>query len=297
MPLLADIAGNLTNTLDTVSDVTGAKQVGKLANKATDYLAEHSAQLIGGTIVLVIGIVVAGWIARAMAHALEKRQTLEPPERLLIIVVARLLMLGLTVTVALDVCGYPIGAVIGGLSVLAVGVGFAMQGLLGNIIAGLTLIFTKPFRVGEYIEILGTQGMVTHIDIVSTTMRQLDHSKVVIPNHKIVGEVLHNFGTVRQLNLAVGVGYQTDLKQARDLAAKVLVDHKHVLQKPEPMVAVGALRDSAIALSIKFWVRVHDYEIAEGEINEAIIECFRQNKIELPYPQRDVRIVNSPAGR
>jgi small conductance mechanosensitive channel len=284
----------MTNALEKVSNATGAEKVGDLADQVTRYLAQHSAQLIGGTIVLAIGIVVTGWVAQALARALEKRQNLERPERLLIIVVVRLLMLGLTLIVALDVCGYPIGAVIAGGSVLAVGIGFAMQGLLSNIIAGLTLIFTKPFRVGEYVEILGAQGLVVHIDIISTTLLQIDHSKVVIPNHKIVGEVLHNFGGVRQLNLSVGVGYQTDLKRARELAAGVLAQSKRVLTEPAPIVAVGALRDSAIAISIKFWVNVADYEHAEGEVNEGIVECFRLHQIEIPFPHREIRIINAP---
>ena len=125
-------------------------------------------------------------------------------------------------------------------------------------------------------------------------MMQLDHSKAVIPNHKIVGEVLHNYGTVRQIHLTVGVGYRTDLKHARELAGRVLARSKVVLTKPEPLVTVGALKDSAVAMSIKFWVKVSDYEMAEGELNEAMLDCFRRHQIELPFPQRDIHIVNAP---
>ncbi|MGD0816639.1 MAG: mechanosensitive ion channel domain-containing protein, partial [Verrucomicrobiota bacterium] len=196
MPLLANITSTMTNALEKVSTATGAEKVSDLADQFTRYLAQHSAQLLGGTIVLAIGIVVTGWVVRALSRTMDKRQSLERPERLLILVGIRFLMLGLTVIVALDVCGYPIGAVIAGGGVLAVGMGFAMQGLLSNIIAGLTLIFTKPFRVGEYVEILGAQGLVVHIDLISTTLLKIDQSKVVIPNHKIIGEVLHNFGLV-----------------------------------------------------------------------------------------------------
>ncbi|MGD0814515.1 MAG: hypothetical protein ABSA83_12995 [Verrucomicrobiota bacterium] len=100
---------------------------------------------------------------------------------------------------------------------------------------------------------------------------------------------------MRQLHLSVGVGYQTDLKRARELVAQVLAQSKRVLPEPEPIVTVGALRDSAIAISIKFWVNVSDYEWAEGEINEAIVECFRLHQVEIPFPQREVRIINAPA--
>jgi small conductance mechanosensitive channel len=294
MPLTADLTEKVTNTLDKVSDVTGTKQVGELAGKASDYLVRHSAQIIGGTIVLMIGVVVSGWVARALSRSLERRQNLDPPERLLIMVVARLLMLSLTVAVVLDVCGYPLKAIIAGLGVLGIGIGFAMQGLLGNIIAGVTLIFTKPFRVGEYIEILGVQGLVSHMDIMTTTLLHTDQSRVVIPNHKIVGEILHNLGTARQVNVVVGVGYQTDLKKARHLILQILARNPRVLPAPAPIVAVDALRDSAIAISIKSWVKVADYEFAAAEINEAVVESFRLHQIEIPFPQHDIRIIHAP---
>jgi len=290
MPLLADITEWTTNALNAVSDRIGAKNMDKVADKARGFLANHATQFVAGTIVLMIGIVVTGWVARAMARALEKRN-LEPPERLLIIMVARIIMIGLTIMVALDVCGYPIAAVFGGAGVLLVGLGFAMQGLFGNIIAGLTLIFTKPIRVGEYVEIASAQGLVIHVDIISTTLMQLDHSKVVIPNHKIIGEVLRNFGTVRQIVLSVGVAYDSDLPKARELAAQVLARNRRVLTDPTPLVTVTALRDSAIAISIKCWVKVADYELAEGELNEAIVECYRHHQIEIPFPRRDIRII------
>jgi small conductance mechanosensitive channel len=81
-----------------------------------------------------------------------------------------------------------------------------MQGILSNLMAGLTIIFTKPFRFGEYIEIAGVQGQVTSIELFTTTLLHADHSQVIVPNRKIVGEILHNYGHIRQLNLNVGVG-------------------------------------------------------------------------------------------
>jgi small conductance mechanosensitive channel len=290
MPLAADIAQSLTNALGKVSDATGTGRVTDLAGKASNYLADHSRQFIAGTIVVVIGIVASSWIARALSWLLERRN-LDPPERLLIIMVARLLLLGLTVMAALDVCGFKLGAVIAGVGVLSVGVGFAMQGLLGNIIAGATLIFTKPFRVGEYIEILGVQGLVSHMDILSTTLMHTDQSKVVIPNHKIMGEILHNIGSTRQIRLSIGVGYRTDLPRARELILQVLGASPRVVPTPKPMVGVEALRESAIALFVRFWVKVGDYELAEAELYEAIVECFRRHQVEIPYPRHEIHLI------
>ena len=115
------------------------------------------------------------------------------------------MVLAFTLVVALDQFGVQVAPLIAGIGVAGIGIGIALQGVLRNVMAGLSIIFTKPFRVGDYIDIVGVYGQVTTIDIFSTTLMHADLSKVVIPNHKIVGEILHNYGRMRQLNLTVGV--------------------------------------------------------------------------------------------
>ena len=97
------------------------------------------------------------------------------------------------------------------------GVGPALQGVLSNVVAGLSIIFTKPYRVGEHISLLGVHGDVAKIDIFTSTLLHPDHSRIVIPNRKVVGEILHNFGTIRQLNLSIGVSYRTDINRTLDM--------------------------------------------------------------------------------
>ena len=229
-----------------------------------------------------------------ISRALE-RQNMDPPVRSLLTRLARLLIIGLALTCALEVAGFKVTALLTGFGVLGVGIGFGMQGLVSNMTAGLTIIFTKPFRVGEYVEVLNVQGVVCHIDIVSTTLTHSDTSKIVIPNHKIIGEIVHNFGTVRQIALTVGVGYQTDLKRAQQLVADALKRNPRVLRDPKPAVVVGALQDSAVTINAYLWVKLHDFGPAQSELNQAIVECLREHQIEIPFPQREIRILNPPA--
>src|SRR5216117_2052295 len=125
---------------------------------------------------------------------------------MLIVRVVKILVLAFTLLIVLDQLKVQITPLIAGIGIAGVGIGIALQGVLSNVMAGLTIIFTKPYRVGEYIEIAGTYGQVEMIDIFSTKLVHADRSRVVIPNRKIVGEILHNYGTIRQLNLSVGVG-------------------------------------------------------------------------------------------
>ena len=254
------------------------------------FLEDHAAAYLSGLAVMVIGLFLARWIGKMVARTLEK-QPLEPPVRLLMVRLARLLVLALTLVIALGAAGFEMTALITGVGVVGVGIGLGMQGLLSNVVAGLTIIFTKPFRVGEYIEILSVQGLVSHIDLVSTTLLHGDASRVVIPNHKIIGEILHNYGTTRQLDLSVGVGYNADLKKVLALVAEILRDNPRVLKNPEPAVAISSLGDSSISISIKPWARLDDVGLAATELNAAIIERFRAGGIEIPFPQREIRIL------
>jgi small conductance mechanosensitive channel len=116
---------------------------------------------------------------------------------------------------------------------------------------------------------------------------------VVVPNRKIVGEVLHNYGTIRQLDLRVGVGYGTDLGAAFQTIGGVLKANPRVLRDIEPIVGVTALGSSSIDIAVKPWVGTADFGAAGAEIYQAIVMQFRERKIEIPFPQREVRLLNN----
>jgi small conductance mechanosensitive channel len=223
-----------------------------------------------------------------------EKQKMEPPVRSLLVRVARLGVFSMAVILALDKFGVNTTSLVAGIGVAGVGIGLALQGVLGNIFAGLTIIFTKPFRVGEYIELLGVSGQVTNIELTTTKLLHADRSIVTIPNHKILGEILHNYGGTRQLALVVGVGYQTDLQLAVATVRGILAQNPRVLKDPVANVGITALGDSAITLTIQPWVKVPDYGAAQLELYEAIVAQFRAEKIEIPYPQRDVRLLGNP---
>jgi small conductance mechanosensitive channel len=236
-----------------------------------------------------VGALIARWLGGLTDKWL--KQHLEPPIRILMVRVVRLIVFGLAVVLALDKFGVQIAPLIAGIGVAGVGIGLAAQGVLGNVIAGLTIIFTKPFRVGEYIEMVGVNGQVTNIELFSTTLLHSDNSRVVIPNRKIVGEILHNCGNIRQLNLSVGIAYNADVKGALATIHEILNANARVLKDPQPVVGIEALAPSAITIGILPWVAVPDYGPAQLEIYEAIIEQFHARGIEIPFPQREVRLL------
>src|SRR5689334_17770644 len=183
-------------------------------NRIANYVEKHGPALLGAILILTAGFFVARWVGKLVMHWLTRKELqLEPPVRMLIVRVLRLLVMVFALVIAAGTAGVDVTALVASIGVAGVGVGLAMQGVLSNAVAGLTIIFTKPFRVGEYIELINVHGQVISIELFSTTLLHPDRSRLVIPNRKIVGEILHNYGTIRQLDLSVGVAYGTNIQE------------------------------------------------------------------------------------
>jgi small conductance mechanosensitive channel len=266
----------------------------KLQDKGLTFLFDVGPKLLGALVILTVGVVVASKVGKGLLGFLNKKD-LEPPVRILIVRIVRLALMGVTLMIALEKLGMSITPLLAGLGVAGVGVGLALQGVLGNLMAGMLIIFTKPFRVGEYIELLGVHGQVHAIELFSVILVHPDKSRVVIPNRKIIGEVLHNYGTIRQLDLSVGVAYSTDITKALNALNAVLARTPGVLKDPSPVVGVASFGDSSINIAIKPWAKVADFGATGAAVNQAIAEEFRRQGIEIPFPQREIRVLNGGA--
>jgi small conductance mechanosensitive channel len=288
---MADAAANAA--VEHTSNAGGAVVHTSWQEKLQDYVISHSGALISAIFIIIAGAIAARWIGKLTDRWFE-RKAMEPPVRMLLVRVVKLLVFASALVVALGTAGMDVAALIAGFGVAGVGVGLAMQGVLGNLIAGLTIIFTKPFRINEYIELLNVQGQVMKIELFSTTLLHADRSRIVIPNRKIVGEILHNYGTIRQLDLTVGVAYGTNVGDVLLVISQILKANARVLKDPEAVVGVSTLGESSVNIAVKPWVNGADFGPAAAEIYQAIAAQFRERRIDIPFPQREVRLLNNP---
>jgi small conductance mechanosensitive channel len=257
---------------------------------ALDMAVRFGPRVLVAVIILVAGFVAGRWLARSTTRMLA-RFRLEPPVAALLERIVWALVVGLFAIMALQNLGVELLPLIAGIGVAGAGIALAMQGVLSNVVAGLTIIFTRPFRVGDYIAIVGVEGEVLEIKLFSTTLGHADLSKVVVPNRKIVGEILHNHGRMRQIALEVAVAGEADLGQAIEVVQRVLHANSRVLRDPAPVVAITRLANGAATIAVRPWTSVPDYGAAVGEVNRAIQEAFRELRIPSPVPQRDIRLV------
>jgi small conductance mechanosensitive channel len=265
----------------------------QLKNAAIELGMKFGPKLLVAIIILAAGYFVARWTAGGVGRMLQKFE-LEPPVRQLLLTIARMLVLILFAIMALQNLGVELLPLIAGLGVAGAGIAFAMQGVLGNLVAGLTIIFTRPFRVGDYIAIVKEEGQVAEILLSSTTLAHPDRSRVVIPNRKIVGEILHNYGRIRQVQVEVRVAYDTDLDRTLTTIRELLQANPRVLKEPAPPIQVVQLAEF-VTIGVYPWVSVSDYGPAGGEIKKAIVEAFRARGIVIPPPRREVRLLGGAA--
>ncbi len=168
-----------------------AQTIQNIWNTLFEHAITFGPKALTAFAILVGGFIAGRWTGRTADRRLTKVD-MEPPLRLLIVRVLRLGVMAVFAMMALQNLGVELLPLMAGLGVAGVGLGLAMQGVLGNLVAGLMIIFTHPFRIGEYVSMIGVEGRVEFIDLFTTRLSHPDHSIVIVPNCKIVGEILHN---------------------------------------------------------------------------------------------------------
>ena len=255
-----------------------------------DLAIKFGPKVIVALLIIAAGVYASRWVG-AIFNKWLGRLTLEPPVRQLLVRVSRLIVVGLFLIMALQNLGVDLLPLIAGLGVAGAGVALAMQGVLGNLVAGLTIIFTRPFRVGEYVSMVGVEGRVESIELFSTTLSHPDASLVIVPNRKIVGEILHNYGQIRQLGLKVGISRGEDMERALAAVDEAVKSNPRVLKAPAPVIGVSTLDNASIVITIGPWIKVDDYGPAGAEINHAIVERFRSAGVAYPVPLQQLVVV------
>ena len=200
-----------------------------------------------------------------------------------------LLMAWVSALAKLQITITPLLAALGAAGLTA---SFALQGSLGNFVSGVQIIFTKPFKKGDYLSFGGYEGTVKRIEILYTVLATFDNKEVIVPNSKITGDVVVNFTTngTRRLDLSYQVSYKTDLQKGKEVLADLAKKDERVLKDPAPVIAVGELKDSGVTLVMKLWCRQEEYWNLYFAMQEAVKLAFDREGIDIPYPQLDVHM-------
>ena len=175
-------------------------------------------------------------------------------------------------------------------------IGLALQGSLANFAGGVLILMFRPFRIGDWIEAQGVAGTVDSIQIFHTVLRTGDNKTVIMPNGSLSNGIVTNFNRqpTRKVVFDVGVDYDADLQKARNVLLDLAKDPR-VLQDPAPQAVISTLGDSAITVSLRVWVKTADYWDVMFMLNEHARDRLKAEGIDIPFPQRVIRVVQEPA--
>jgi small conductance mechanosensitive channel len=263
-----------------------------LQAQVTSILTDYGFDVIGAIVILVLGWILAGWVSGGVRKALNRVSWMDNTIRPVFASIARYLVMVITLIAVLNQFGVQTASVIAVLGAAGLAVGLALQGTLSNVAAGVMLLFLRPFRAGDYVEVGGKGGTVQEISLFSTELATPDNVFVSVPNSAIFGNTITNFSrhNTRRLDIPVGIGYGANIDKAFEVLLKVVADDGRALVDPVPAVMVMELADSSVNLNIRFWVNAADYWPCKFALNKAVKQALDQAGIEIPFPQRVVHM-------
>ncbi len=174
-------------------------------------------------------------------------------------------------------------------------IGLALQGSLANFAGGVLILLFKPFKVGDWISAQSVDGSVTEISIFTTKLTTFGNQIAIIPNGQLSNNTIINYNGLdtRRDKIEVGIGYGSNIKEAKEIVLSICIEHETILKEPAPEVYVGALADSSVNLTLRFWVNNPDFWEAHFYVMEEIKHRFDAAGIEIPFPQRVITQMKS----
>lgn len=270
----------MDNELETIQQVY---------NVIVEFIINYSFQILGAIIILLIGAKLASWLGRLVTRLCEKKN-IDVTLSHFLGSVTKILVLTFVVIIAIGKFGISIAPFIAAIGALAFGTSFAIAGPVSNYGAGLVIILSRPFLIGDTITINDVSGVVDEIHLAVTILSTEDDEKITIPNKHIVGEILLNSFANKIVEGTVGISYQDDPEKAIEVIQEALKGLEGVCHEPPPQVGIEAFGESSIDLGMRYWVPTKKYFQTLYRGNMAVHKALQEAGITIPFPQRDVHL-------
>jgi len=262
----------------------------------TEFFITYSFQILGAVIILVIGIFVAKKVSNFVFRLCERKE-LDVTLAHFIASLVKILIIVMVAIIALGKVGISVTPFVAAIGALSLGAGLAMQGLLSNYGAGLNIILARPFIVGDTIRVQGVIGQVKEVHLAYTLLTDEDDVEITIPNRHIVGEIIHNSHAASLAEETIGISYDSNPDKAIEVINAALMATDKVSKDRPPLVGIEDFADSSINIGVRFWVPTNSYFETRYRVNSAIYNALIAAKISIPFPQREIRILNQESDK
>ncbi|WP_372760781.1 mechanosensitive ion channel family protein [Pseudoalteromonas sp.] len=268
------------------------KQFEKYYTMLTEYLVTYSMQIVAAIFILLIGLWIAQKLANVVAN-LMTRHNIDITLTNFVSNVVKVLLIVMVIIIALGKIGISVTPFVAAIGAASLGAGLALQGMLSNYGAGLAIIATRPFVVGDTIEIKNVSGQVKTIELGHTTLINEEKVEITIPNKHIVGEILHNSFKYSLVKGEIGIAYNACSNTAINLIERALSTHQHVAEVPNSQIGIERFGDSGVIISYRYWVPTTKIIETKLAVNSAVYAAINNAHIEIPFPQRVVTLQKS----
>jgi small conductance mechanosensitive channel len=255
-------------------------------------VVDWAPSLLAALLVLAFFLLASRLAGRLLRRALAHTRTDAALQELLLPLV-RYTILALGIIMALAQAGFQVGSLLAGVGVVGLALGLAAQDTVGNMVAGFSILWDRPFRLGDRVTIADVYGQVTHIGLRSTRLRTLDQLDVILPNKEVVNHMIVNHTMTPGLRLAVplSIAYRESPRRAREVLLAAVARHPQVLPEPAAEVVVTELGDWAVKLELRVWLRdAHAERSALFSLTEIAKEALDAAAIEIPFPQQTLHL-------
>lgn len=267
-------------------------QLDVVIQKLIDSGLSAGKHIIAAVVIFIVGRFLIKLLNRLVASILQRRHIEQSVQTFLSSLVNIILTILLIITVigALGVNTTSFAALIAS---AGVAIGMALSGNLQNFAGGLIILLFKPYRVGDFIDVNGVQGTVSAVQIFHTILLTPDNKVIYLPNGSTSSSTITNYSREekRRIEWTFGIDYGEDVSRARAAILSVITADTRILTDPAPFVAVGGLSDSSVDILVRVWVPTEEYWNVYFDMHQRVYETFNEQKINFPYPQRTVHLV------
>lgn len=257
-------------------------------------------KLISALIIFVVGLVLSRFLSRLVEEWAERRIEQVEIQALIMRITRWATVIAFTIA-ALEQVDFDVTAFLTGLGIAGLTVGFALQDIARNFVAGIIVMARRPFRVGHAVKLGDYTGQIVSISTRDTTIATWDGERIIIPNQTVLAAAIHNTSIAPRLRrtVMVGVGYGQDIERVKEILVATISSVEGVLSEPAPMGHAERLGDYAVTVALRYWVNHHESNVLDVASNVivALDKAVRDHGIELPYPIQEVRVANPPLAR
>lgn len=263
-----------------------------LKNIGQDFVQNTGLAIVRTIAFLVLGLVIIK-IVRVIAQSATYKSKLDNAASTFVVSIITVVLYIALIIVLVSSLGFSTAGIIAAFSAVALAVALALKDSLASLANGVIIIFTKPFKKGDYVEINGMDGLVQDIRLFNTKILTYSNEEIIVPNSEVLGSKLINYSTMplRRVVLSVPVPYASDIGEVRKIMLDCASAHPCVVSSPAPSVVLDAFDSSALKLSVRVWTLNENYWTVNNELKENLFNALREHGIEIPFDRLDVQLI------